>query len=339
MFSKQIIDSDAFLDMPASSQLLYFHLVMRADDEGFVGNPKKIMREVGIQGDDFKILIAKRFLITFESGVIVIKHWLIHNTIRMDRFAPTTYQTEKEMIAIKKNGAYTESEKIDSKEILKIETQAKPEWLLKRGKAYKESELPDSFSYKIRLAFLGKECPICKVKMQGYEFSDNQRPTIQHNKPISQGGKHELGNISVICKGCNTSTQDEETGELNNSEVIEVWDTVGNQSAPQVKLSKVKLSKDSIASAKASAPFILEEEIKKLEDSPRRYLNVIAMYFSLRGTAFDNLAQYNVALRRHMRPAKQLEPFTDEQLRQASDKAKKEYPEWTLETLIKILTK
>lgn len=108
MVSKQIIDSDAFLDMSPTSQLLYFHLIMRADDEGFVGNPKKIMREIGIQIDDFKILIAKRFLISFETGVVVIKHWLIHNTIRMDRFNETTYQDEKNMLDVKQNKAYTE---------------------------------------------------------------------------------------------------------------------------------------------------------------------------------------------------------------------------------------
>jgi hypothetical protein len=108
MFSKQIIDSDAFLDMSPTAQLLYFHLVMRADDEGFVGNPKKIMREVGIQGDDFKVLAAKRFLLVFESGVVVIKHWLIHNTIRMDRFNETSYQDEKNLLDVKQNKAYTE---------------------------------------------------------------------------------------------------------------------------------------------------------------------------------------------------------------------------------------
>jgi len=108
MIAKQIIDSDAFLDMPTSSQVLYFHLIMRADDEGFVGNPKKIMREIGVGEDDFKILIAKRFLLTFENGVIVIKHWLIHNAIRMDRFNPTSYQDEKKLLQIKDNKAYTE---------------------------------------------------------------------------------------------------------------------------------------------------------------------------------------------------------------------------------------
>ena len=107
MFSLHIVDSDAFLDMPASSQLLYFHLCMRADDEGFVGNPKKIIRMVGASDDDYKILIAKRFLLVFESSVMVIKHWLIHNTIRMDRFNTTTYQDEKSLLDVKENKAYT----------------------------------------------------------------------------------------------------------------------------------------------------------------------------------------------------------------------------------------
>lgn len=109
MFSKDITESDAFLEMPATSQLLYFHLSMNADDEGFVGNPKKIMRMCGFADDDLKVLIGKRFLLTFESGVLVIKHWLIHNTIRMDRFNPTTYQSEKKLLQIKENKAYTDN--------------------------------------------------------------------------------------------------------------------------------------------------------------------------------------------------------------------------------------
>lgn len=110
MFSTQIVDSDAFIDMPVSSQLLYFHLVMRADDEGFVGNPKKIMRMVNVSDDDFKILVAKRFILSFQSGVVVIKHWLIHNAIRMDRFSETAYQDEKKLIMVKENKGYTEIE-------------------------------------------------------------------------------------------------------------------------------------------------------------------------------------------------------------------------------------
>ena len=107
MLSLKIIDTDAFLEMPASSQLLYFHLTMRADDEGFVDSPKRIMRLIGVGDDDLKILIAKRFILTFESGIVVIKHWLIHNTIRMDRFNKTVYTEEKKLLFTKENKAYT----------------------------------------------------------------------------------------------------------------------------------------------------------------------------------------------------------------------------------------
>ena len=86
MFAKSIIDSDAFLDMPMSARLLYYDLSMRADDDGFVNSPKKIMKIVGASVDDMNILIARKFILDFESGVIVIKHWRIHNYIRIDRY-------------------------------------------------------------------------------------------------------------------------------------------------------------------------------------------------------------------------------------------------------------
>ena len=107
MFAKTIIDSDAFLDMPHSTQLLYFHLSMRADDDGFINNPKKIQRMVGSGDDDLRLLIAKNFIIPFESGVVVIKHWRIHNFIRTDRYKETVYQEEKAMLETKDNKAYT----------------------------------------------------------------------------------------------------------------------------------------------------------------------------------------------------------------------------------------
>ena len=107
MFAKTIIDSDAFLDMPLSAQALYFHLSMRADDDGFINNPKKIQRMIGASDDDCKLLILKQFIITFESGVIVIKHWKIHNFIRNDRYKETVYQEEKAMLKIKDNKAYS----------------------------------------------------------------------------------------------------------------------------------------------------------------------------------------------------------------------------------------
>lgn len=107
MFAKTIIDSDAFLDMPLSSQALYFHLSMRADDEGFINNPKKIQRMIGASDDDLKVLIAKSFIIPFESGIVVIKHWKIHNYIRGDRVHETKYLEEKALLNVKKNGSYT----------------------------------------------------------------------------------------------------------------------------------------------------------------------------------------------------------------------------------------
>ena len=107
MFSKTIIDSDAFLDMPLSSQALYFHLSMRADDDGFINNPKKIQRMIGCGDDDLRILMLKKIVIYFESGVIVIKHWKIHNYIQNDRYKETVYREEKSMLSIKKNKAYT----------------------------------------------------------------------------------------------------------------------------------------------------------------------------------------------------------------------------------------
>jgi len=107
MFSKQIIDSDMFLDMPVSAQALYFHLAMRADDEGFLNNPSKIMKIVGANKNDMDILIIKKFIIDFPSGIIVIKHWYIHNYIQNDRFRPTVYDGEKLLLDRKENKVYT----------------------------------------------------------------------------------------------------------------------------------------------------------------------------------------------------------------------------------------
>ena len=107
MFSADIVESDAFLDMPLTAQALYMHLNMYADNDGFV-NPKRILRMVGGNDDDLKILIAKRFLLVFPTGIVVIKHWWINNTKRLDRHVPTTYQNELGELAIKPNKSYTE---------------------------------------------------------------------------------------------------------------------------------------------------------------------------------------------------------------------------------------
>jgi hypothetical protein len=123
MFAKTIIDSDAFLDMPLSAQALYFHLSMRADDDGFINNPKKIQRMVGASDDDCKLLLMKRFLIAFESGVVVIKHWKIHNYIRNDRYKPTIYQEEMRLLAEKENKAYTDCQPLGIPNGYQMDTQ------------------------------------------------------------------------------------------------------------------------------------------------------------------------------------------------------------------------
>ena len=106
MFAKTIIDSDIFLDMPLSTQALYFHLSMRADDDGFINNPRKIQRMIGASDDDLKLLLAKSFLIPFDSGIVVIKHWRIHNYIQKDRYKETMFLEEKKQLGIKKNKEY-----------------------------------------------------------------------------------------------------------------------------------------------------------------------------------------------------------------------------------------
>lgn len=125
MFSLDVVNSDAFLDMPLSSQALYYHLGMRADDDGFVPNPRRIQVYIGASADDLKLLAAKRFILTFPSGIIVIKHWRLHNHIRKDRYKPTLYQEEKRSLFVKKNGVYTDHP-------------------LPPGEAYGEKSLPEA---------------------------------------------------------------------------------------------------------------------------------------------------------------------------------------------------
>ena len=107
MFSKHIVDSDAFLEMPLSTQALYFHLNMKADDDGFVGSPKRIMRMIGANEDEYKVLVAKKFVLEFDGSVCVIKHWLVHNTLRKDTYHESLYQDLKKKLYKKINNIYT----------------------------------------------------------------------------------------------------------------------------------------------------------------------------------------------------------------------------------------
>lgn len=123
MFSIDIVGSDAFLDLPYSAQCLYFQLGMRADDDGFVGNPKTIQRIAGTKASDLELLVKKRFLLQFPSGVVVIKHWKINNQIQKDRYTPTVYTEEYQSLYIKDNKAYTEMDKGCIHSVSEMDTQ------------------------------------------------------------------------------------------------------------------------------------------------------------------------------------------------------------------------
>ena len=107
MFRLDVLETDAFMEMPLTTQALYFHLNLRADDDGFVGNPNQIVKFIGASNDDFKLLIAKRFVLTFDDGVIVIKHWRMHNTLSKDRYHETKYIEDKAVLRLKDNKSYT----------------------------------------------------------------------------------------------------------------------------------------------------------------------------------------------------------------------------------------
>lgn len=127
MFSLLVVDTDEFLDMPSSTQSLYYHLGMRADDDGFVASPKKIAKLVNCSNDDLKLLIAKGFIIPFDSGIVAIKHWKLNNEIKKDRYTPTIYFNEKSTLKVNKNKVYSiDGNNLDTKWIQngnKLDTQ------------------------------------------------------------------------------------------------------------------------------------------------------------------------------------------------------------------------
>lgn len=186
MFSPDIVDSDAFLDMPVSSQLLYFHLSMRADDDGFI-SPKKVMRLIGVGDDDLKVLLAKRFLLPFESGVVVVKHWLIHNLIRKDRYKETRYIEEKKLLKIKENGAYTEIGQPNG-------NQMAPQVRLGKVKIGNTSEAPDGAGNEINeIISLFKEV---NPSIGKYYANKTQRAAVA--RMLKEHGKENLESMIKV---------------------------------------------------------------------------------------------------------------------------------------------
>lgn len=151
MFDKTITNSDEFLDMPDSSQNLYFHLSMNADDDGFVNNWKSIMRMTGHKQDDLKVLTAKQFIIPFDSGVIVIRHWRINNYLRNDRYVETKFKDEKSKLSLDDNLVYqldtNGRHSIDKNRIVKNSIEEKEIYKEKESKKSKRPTLEEVKEY------------------------------------------------------------------------------------------------------------------------------------------------------------------------------------------------
>ncbi|VDG20646.1 phage replication initiation protein [Lactobacillus plantarum] [Lactiplantibacillus mudanjiangensis] len=128
MMSKQITETDLFMDLPLSSQALYLHLIMNADDDGFLGNAKTVLRMAGASNDDFKLLVAKQFIIVFDDGITVIKDWRIHNYIQKDRYRSTMYIRHKKELAVDKNQSYQRISDMDTEciqDVSSLDTQVR----------------------------------------------------------------------------------------------------------------------------------------------------------------------------------------------------------------------
>ena len=178
MFAKTIIDSDAFLDMPATAQLLYFQLGVRADDDGFVNNPKRIMRDVRSSDDDMKMLVAKQYVIPFDSGVIVITHWHIHNYIRKDRYIPTTCTEEKKELNLGSDGIYKLS---DIQSVDQRSTNGIPSGSIGKVRLGKDSIGKDNTLTGAPVEI--EEHPEEVIALTNRFYQQMQKPTKYINKP------------------------------------------------------------------------------------------------------------------------------------------------------------
>lgn len=179
MFAKTIVLSDDFLDMPMSARCLYFTLGMLADDDGFINSPKSIMRQCGATADDMRILLGKRFLLQFDTGVIVIKHWRMNNYLQNDRHKDTEYQEELSQLTVKKNGAYTMDTKC-IQDVYRTDTQVS---------IGKESIGKDSSVNKGRFTPPSVEEVAEYVNEKGYHFDPEQFVSFYSSKGWKVGSQ------------------------------------------------------------------------------------------------------------------------------------------------------
>lgn len=268
MFSDEITNTDAFLDMPTGSQLLYLHLGMQADDDGFISSPKMVMRMIGASDDELKLLFAKKFLLAFENGICVIKHWRINNQIRKDRYKPTTYEKEKNALFIRPNGAYTFN--------------------------------PDG------------ALPVPNGHFVGEDLFGNQVATIR--QPLVAAGKVSIGKVSI--------------GKNN---------TAANAADSPEKPKRINPKDD-------TTPMNCDEYVEWMKKSPNRHMRILADYADQIKPDFTTKGQWHVFTTRFTRAARDLSPFTDDQIERAFERIERNMKnernpkgyitKWTLETLL-----
>lgn len=241
IFSKTIIDTDAFLEMPATTQNLYFHLNMHADDDGFIGNPKRIGRMIGASDDDFKILIAKKFIIVFESGVIVIKHWRIHNTLSKMRYKETSYLDEKSQLLIKENNAYSldEGKPLDDSKLVEMgkrqvrRTVDEQETNLSKDKLSKDKLSKDKTSKDKLSEDKPSKKKSAKADLNGMidsfteneELKDALKAFLDMRKSIKKPIQTEYAFKLALNKLKKLSDRDSERIEIVNQSVEHNWQT------------------------------------------------------------------------------------------------------------------
>lgn len=214
MFTKKITNSDEFISMPHSSQNLYFHLNMEADDEGFVNGVKRIMRTINANEDDLRILITKRFLIVFESGVIVIKHWKLHNSIRNDRFKPTDYITEKSQIIEKDNGIYTDLQPNDNQETTT--------WVHRLGK---DSIGKDSIGKKKRTShFVPPSLEELQSFISDNSYNVNAETFINHYDAVGwKVGKNKMKDWKAAVRSWNSRNKEVKKQTTQRTDELPDW--------------------------------------------------------------------------------------------------------------------
>lgn len=205
-FSNKIVGSDAFLEMPLSTQALYFQLGMNADDDGFVNSPKRLVRFVGASEDDFKLLIAKRFIFYFEEGIVVIKHWRMHNTLKNDRLKLPQYPEVAARIYIKANKSYTDNPMEDELSLLAIKTKT----LDSNGFQMDSKRIPNGFQMDSQ-----------EKRREVEKNLTEKNITEEEAEGMDSGDNKRLDYLGGIGKGVVLLTQEQMDGLLERLDIAE----------------------------------------------------------------------------------------------------------------------